>query len=254
MSRARSANDPQPFIGVVLPVHNEEALLDAALSGVDSALGHADLIGLVRHLVVVLDDCQDASSEIADRWVGRLSDRHIGLCDMTVLEVSERNVGSARRTGCSMLLERWRSVPPDSIWLATTDGDSVVPPNWLAVQLARKRAGAGVWMGSVTVVDWSSHQVATAEEWVRRNKAEHEPTHGASFGIAGDAYLGTGGFENLATGEDRALMAAARAWGAEAFYDRSAPVSTSARRDARAPDGFSRALRRIEAEAEPASL
>ena len=55
-----------------------------------------------------------------------------------------------------------------------------------------------------------------------------------------------GQFEHLATGEDRSFLRAVSAYGARCCFDRSAPVTTSARREARAPHGFSEALWRIE--------
>lgn len=41
-------------------------------------------------------------------------------------------------------------------WLATTDGDSTVPPHWLTTQVRLAVAGARVIAGTVTVADWKS--------------------------------------------------------------------------------------------------
>jgi hypothetical protein len=74
------------------------------------------------------------------------------------------------------------------------------------------------------MVDWSTQMGSTSAEWVRRNEAERESTHGAGFGISGDAEVRAGGFKSV-------------------------PVITSAPRETRAPEGFPYALCRIEAEA-----
>lgn len=156
----------------------------------------------------------------------------------------------ARRTGCSAALASAAKlgVVSASIWLATTDADSTVPAHWLSAQLASHEAGNDVWSGTVAVHDWKQRGDGTAAEWFRLYEAESEPAHGASLGINGEVYLDAGQFEELASGEDRSLLAAAAARGARCCFDRSAPVTTSSRHEARAPHGFAHALWRIEAQ------
>jgi hypothetical protein len=166
------------------------------------------------------------------------------------IEIDAANVGAARRTGCAAVLASAArlNLPPSSIWLTTTDGDSTVPECWLSTQMASHDGGIDVWSGTVTVHDWLPRQNETAAEWRRLYELESEPAHGASLGINGQIYLDVGQFEELASGEDGALLAAAAAYGAGCQFDRSAPVTTSARQDARAPHGFAHALSKIEAQ------
>jgi hypothetical protein len=59
-------------------------------------------------------------------------------------------------------------------------------------------------------------------------------------------YLSVGGFDGLATGEDRDLLDRMLARGAVARSDGTVRVVTSSRRHARAPRGFAHALSGIE--------
>jgi hypothetical protein len=199
------------------------------------------------HTVLVFDECRDRSRDIATTWRKDLRSRRQDHL-VSEIEIGAANVGSARRAGCSAVFAAAAMccIPPASIWLATTDADSRVPEHWLSTQLARHAAGADVWSGTVTVRDWTGRRESIAAEWHRRYEAELEPVHGASLGVNGQVYLDAGQFDSLASGEDRAFLRAASAFGARCCFDRSAPVVTSARCEARAPHGFSDALLRIE--------
>ncbi|MBO0867852.1 MAG: glycosyltransferase [Micromonosporaceae bacterium] len=126
------------------------------------------------------------------------------------------------------------------IWLAYTDADSRVPEDWLVRQLRHARAGAEVLVGTVTVEDWSDWPDGLAkayEEGYRRGQGRH--VHGANLGMTGSAYRSAGGFPDLPVGEDGALVAAAHRAGLRVVYATDLPVVTSARRQGRAPGGFS---------------
>ena len=71
--------------------------------------------------------------------------------------------------------------------------------------------------------------------------------HGANLGFRASAYLTAGGFPELPTAEDHALVAALATTGSRVLRTRALPVITSARRESRAPHGFSHYLARLEA-------
>ncbi|WP_162873780.1 glycosyltransferase, partial [Pseudomonas viridiflava] len=96
------------MIGILIPVHNEEQLLDLCLETIKQAAAHPALKGEQVEVLVVLDSCTDRSAEIA---------RAHGVM---ILEVTARNVGQARAEGAAFLLDR------GARWLACTDGDSSV--------------------------------------------------------------------------------------------------------------------------------
>ena len=72
------------------------------------------------HLIVVADACDDRTAEAA---------RDGGAA---VLEIRARSVGAARDAGMAEALSRTRQLSPESVWLATTDADTLVPPSWLS--------------------------------------------------------------------------------------------------------------------------
>ena len=73
--------------------------------------------------------------------------------------------------------------------------------------------------------------------------------HGANLGFRAATYLKAGGFPDAPTAEDHALVAALTATGSRMLRTRAVTVVTSARREARAPNGFSHYLAELEATA-----
>jgi Glycosyl transferase family 2 len=216
-------------VGVVLPVHDEEDLLPGALHALEDAVAALPTALSVR-TVVVLDSCGDASAGIAGRW----ADRRGAL----VLPRDCRSVGLARQAGCRAVLAGWPEMEPAQIWLATTDADSRVPPDWLTVQLHAHEAGVDLWAGRVRVAEKS----ATIQRWSERYAAEGGPIHGASLGFSAALYSELGGFRGLAHGEDRDLALRATAAGFRIRHAAKAVVTTSSRRLGRAPHGFASVL------------
>ncbi|MGH3167662.1 MAG: glycosyltransferase, partial [Trebonia sp.] len=92
--------------------------------------------------------------------------------------------------------------------------------------------------------DWSGHPARVRTLFRKRYGAgeaagEHSNVHGANLGFRAAAYLRAGGFPHVPTGEDHALVASLTAAGSRVLRTGTMPVVTSARREARAPDGFS---------------
>jgi hypothetical protein len=237
-------------VGIVVPVHNEERHIGAALTALETAVAHPDLADVICRIAVVLDSCSDDSAVIVDRWRRHL--RSTADRDLSILvRCRSANVGKARQRGCRALLRRWGAIDPRHIWLATTDADSEVPSDWLVVQRARHAEGFDFWAGRVAVADWSPRPQQIAGEWRRLYDAETTPIHGANMGVSAHAYLGAGGFRALRTGEDRALHRAIALTGGSVCYDRQGAVVTSARRLARAPQGFAHTLTALEEQRAP---
>jgi glycosyltransferase involved in cell wall biosynthesis len=239
-SRARTS----VRFGVVLPVHNEEELLPAALSALDRALSHVSGLSVAFGITIVLDACTDTSHDLASAWQQDPDSPWSGAID--IIEADVGNVGQARQIGFEALLSRWSDVDPGDIWLATSDADSEVPRNWISSQLAMRSEGGQVWAGAVAVTDWSGRREGTAEMWEASYEAEFIPIHGANFGIDAALYREAGGFAGLQTGEDRDLFERTLALGAVIGHDPRVRVVTSSRRVARAPRGFAHALSSFE--------
>lgn len=179
-------------------------------------------------IVVVADDCADGTEAVA---------KHAGV---EVLSVRLRNAGAARATGLDFVASS-ATVPLVGLWLATTDADSRVPPDWFEVQMRWHSEGWDAVAGTVVVDEWSSHSRETCREFARRygpSRDDHPHVHGANLSLSGAAYSLVGGFPPLALAEDHALVAALRRCGQRVARAGGLPVVTSSRRDARAADGF----------------
>jgi GT2 family glycosyltransferase len=128
--------------------------------------------------------------------------------------------------------------------MATTDADSRVPTDWLSVQLEAYGSGSDLWAGRVGV----SEESAVVRRWKDNYAAETQPIHGASMGFSALLSERIGGFRPLCSGEDRDFHRRAVAAGFRVTYDLRAAVTTSARRQGRAPRGFAGVLVGLEGE------
>lgn len=214
-------------VAVVVPAHDEQALLPGCLAAVRRA---AALVDLPVEVVVALDACTDRSAAMA---------RAAGAATVTL---AARSVGAARCAGAAYALRDGAS----GLWLATTDADTRPPPGWLAGQLRHARAGAELVVGTVAVDDWSPWPAGLPAAYrAAYGAAGHAHVHGANLGMTAAAYRRVGGFAALPLDEDRALVRAAHRAGARVVYATDIPVVTSARPVARAAGGFSRYLHRL---------
>lgn len=105
------------MIGVVIPVHNEAVLLGDCLQAVRQAALDPLLDAEPVEIVVALDACTDRSAAIAIRH------------EAQIVPLNARCVGAARALGASLALDY------GARWVAFTDADTIVPPNWLSAQL-----------------------------------------------------------------------------------------------------------------------
>eukprot|EP01133_Synstelium_polycarpum_P022920 gene22920-27482_t len=113
------------MIGVVVPVHDEEACLAACLDALRAAATCPLLRGEAVCIVIVLDACRDQSQRIALAHAMQADLRWRLDC----IAIEARNVGAARAAGARLLLQR------GARWLAFTDADTRVSPAWLSTQL-----------------------------------------------------------------------------------------------------------------------
>ncbi|BAH48496.1 putative glycosyltransferase [Rhodococcus opacus B4] len=214
-------------ITVVVPAHDEEALLPRCLDGVRTA---ARAVSVPVTVVVVLDGCTDGSEAVAR------------AADVDVVVLGARNVGAARRAGFGSV------APRPHEWFATTDADSVVPAHWLSSHLQHAGHGAQLVAGTVSVTDWSGwpDHVRSRYGSAYRAGAAHGHVHGASLGFSADLYRAVGGFASLPAHEDVDLVQRMVEHGADVVWSIDAPVETSARSDARAPLGFATYLEGLQ--------
>ncbi|MCK9923010.1 glycosyltransferase [Frankia sp. AgPm24] len=234
-------NGPSPpaRIGVVIPARDEQELVGPCLDAVATAAAHAELAGIPVTVLVVLDCCRDAT---AARCRAR---------GVPTLRIELRNVGAARRAGFAVLIGV-DGPGGGALWLATTDADTRVAPDWLAVQLRLARDGADAVLGIVEVDDWnelpSTLPARYRAGYVRLDGAErsHPHVHGANMAVSAAAYLRAGGMPCLPVGEDHALAARLTALpGVRVVSSTALRATTSARASSRVRGGFADHLRAL---------
>ena len=225
---------------VVIPARDEEALIGACLR---SVLAAAVGVDAPVSVVVAADGCLDTTVSVAR-----------GFSGIRVLEVESSNVGAARAAGVGAALRRVsRAVRSRNMWIANTDADSTVPPNWLSHQLALMRSGVDVMIGTVRprAAELSEEQWS----WWRATHVAGEPNghvHGANLGFRASAYRAAGGYRSVPEHEDVDLVArmmeartvvTTSVAAASSVATDECEVETSARRVGRTPGGYAGYLR-----------
>ncbi|TFD52735.1 glycosyltransferase [Cryobacterium frigoriphilum] len=218
-------------VGVIIPVRNEELLLPRCLTALAVAIAAvraAPALDRPRvQVVIVLDRCTDASASVAADWPKYLP-----------IVSTAAAVGAARRAGAARLTAGLAGASLRHLWLATTDADSAVPPNWLTTQLTFARNGSELVLG--TVVPDTELSFEQRQRWMLRHRVGegHPYVHGANLGVRADRYVDAGGFACVDTDEDVRLVAALRAVPVVEARTALMPVLTSGRLTGRAPAGF----------------
>ena len=222
-------------IAVLIPARNEEDLLPRCLRSVQAA--RKLLPNHVTSDVIVAVDCStDQTIAVADCEL-----RESGLVVRSLAGV----VGAARSIAADIALKRYQG-PHEYCWLANTDADCVVPPDWLLKQLSIAEQGFQAAAGIVDVDDFTEHLPHVAERfrltYLIRRDGTHPHVHGANLGVRADAYLIAGGWRSLATAEDHNLWGRLSRSGCRQVSASRLRVVTSGRRLGRAPHGFAQAL------------
>lgn len=222
-------------IAVLIPAADEEERITRCLASVRVAarqLGaHASIPARV---IVALDSCRDATAAAC-----------AAFGDVDTVTVTARCAGAARRTAAAAALRQWHGRAAE-LWLASTDADSRVPPDWLTVMAGEARRGADLVLG--TVLPGPGLDSAARARWLARHHLRdgHPHVHGANLGIRASSYIALGGWQPLAAGEDADLASrAASAGWARVIRTAAIPVLSSARRHGRAPGGFASYLREL---------
>ena len=216
-------------LAVVIPVHNEEQLLSRCLHALEAAVAR---VRVPCAVVVVIDASTDGSVAVARRH------------PFAVIEIGAGSVGAARSVGVTAALTSLAPAIDRHTWIANTDADSVVPPNWLTLQLDLAREGADLVIGTVRP-DFADLTPQHRQLWLDT----HEPgrpnghVHGANLGVRADVYRAAGGFSDASEHEDVMLVDRCRAAGAHVVASDGAEVITSGRFVGRTPGGYAAYLR-----------
>ncbi len=224
-------------VTVVVPAHNEEDTVTDCLTSVLSSLEES---GRESYVVVAADSCSDSTARRSREVLGGR-----GL----VVEGEWRNAGAARFAGTKAALCHAPQVHLGSLWLANTDADSIVPPDWVRSQLKYGDGGFAAVAGVVTVTSFDGHPEGTEDlfwqTYLLPESGGHPHVHGANLGVLAAAYMTVGGWPKVALAEDHALWNRLRAGGWQTISPRDVVVHTSGRPHGRAPGGFADTLREL---------
>ncbi|MHB8505945.1 MAG: glycosyltransferase family 2 protein [Acidimicrobiales bacterium] len=214
---------------VVVPARNEEGHIGRCLDALEATCRACPV---PSRIVVVLDSCTDGTAAVAAR------------SGVDVLAVRHGNVGRARDAGARLAIRR-STTSPDRLWLASTDADSWVQPDWLAFMVAAADAGADLVLGTVRP---ETPDALLLRAWAAAHHLRdgHRHVHGANLGVRASTYTDVGGYPPADTAEDVALAARInRCGGAVVLSTGEVPVLTSGRLVGRAPGGLAAYLRAL---------
>lgn len=235
-------------VAIAIPAYDEAERIGRCL---DSLAAQDDPGTIV--VVVVANNCSDATAAIARAPRGV----RVDVVEHRFAD-HERGAGAARRMAMAHAAQHGAIV-------LTTDADCVVDRDWVRAHRAAFARGADAVAGRVSA-DWSELRlhpqpalrigelewiylglIADAEPLFDPVAHDPAPRHaqrcGANLGITRAMLERVGGVPALATGEDRALLAAVEQADGRIRHDRAPHVTASARLVGRAGGGMADALR-----------
>lgn len=217
------------YVVVAVPARDEAATIAACLRSIDDAARRS---GAEVITVVAADSCSDGTAALANHLRFRYS-------RLVVVDGGWGCAGAARAAAVDTALAGI-SARPEKVWIANTDADCAVPPDWLSLQLDLGRFHQAI--GGVVELDSAACPIpllAAFRHTYRLDGAAHGHVHGANLGVRADAYAAVGGW-NRATplGEDRQLWDALAASGRPLLQTTAVRVTTSARTRSRVFGGF----------------
>ena len=229
------------------------------LGGCLAALGAQDA-AILDGVVLCLNNCSDGSAAVARQMAAKLP-FPVHVLDVT-LPPSQASAGVARR----LAMDRAAVLAGPGGVVLTTDADSRVAPDWLAVNLHALRAGADAVAGRAEIEPEGAalipphlHAIDAREcryaalldeiaslidpdpydPWPR-----HDEHSGASIAVTVEAYRHCGGMPPIGLAEDRAFFDALRRVDARIRHAPGARVVVSARLEGRARGGMADTMRR----------
>ncbi|HKJ12246.1 MAG TPA: glycosyltransferase family 2 protein [Ornithinimicrobium sp.] len=220
---------------VAIPAKNESLLLGACLRSVNETVRSLRLgtgVGSVC-VMVALDGCTDGTAAVAERAGAQ-----------TVMSEAG-GVGAARDQAVNRGLAHLHLLAGPHVWVACTDADSLVPPNWLTEQLRHADAGADMVVGTVQPAMEGGERRSA---WDRRHRLVegHPHVHGANLGLRASTWAAVGGFGVGAAHEDVRLVERVRQARFASVATDTTRVTTSARPWGRAEGGFADYLRALD--------
>lgn len=251
---------------VIVPVRNEAQRLPATLQALASQVNAPPY-----EVLVLANNCSDDSASIVRAFARRHPRFNLEVCEVT-LAPEVANVGHARRLLMEEACRRLAWGGQRGAFLASTDGDTRVAPDWLYQTAREIDAGADAVGGRLLAAcdgeatDGEPPEAARLRQrWQRWDTAyrlacqkleslldpddadpwpRHHQHFGASLAVRADAYRAVGGLpEGVPWLEDEALVTALRRADRRIRHSCAVRVLTSSRREGRVDVGLSWQLR-----------
>jgi Glycosyl transferase family 2 len=252
---------------VAVPARNEEERLPHLIR----SLGNQTWLGVKGrrlHVVLVLNNCDDASAKVALREAAYHPNLFLDLIKVD-FPAEDANVGSARR----LAMERaWQiSSDPTRTVLLTTDADSAPMRTWIDANLRAIEAGADIVGGKI--VGNEAEEASLGARFLQRAGRRcryaalidrlaalidplpydpwprHSDHTGASLAVRANVYAAVGGIPALPRREDLAFVSRVRGSGYRLRHPADVRVKVSARLNGRASGGMADCIKGwVEAE------
>lgn len=222
-------------IGIVIPAHNEAMTITKCLASVQTAIEQLPST-ITATVIVVLDSCRDDTLALVESMRVKSAGVNYLCCDYQC-------VGQVRDLGIR------HAIASGATWLACTDADSVVTPDWLIQQIAHTKAQpTDMICGVVSVDSWAHLTPQTRKDYMAhyQDKMGHRHIHGANLSFSTESYLAVGGFAPLGCHEDVDLVKRFESKGYAITWSNRVRVITSSRLQARATEGFAAFLANLE--------
>ncbi|HMO29327.1 glycosyltransferase [Enterovirga sp.] len=253
-----SRPEARPRAITAIPVRDEAERIGACLEALGAQAGIAPGSSAV---VLLVNNSSDGTIEVVRELAPRLA---VPL-RMVERNSPDANAGWARRGAMDAAADWLEEVGATDGVILTTDADSRVPPNWIALNLAAIAAGADGVAGQIALDEADEARLPASlrergllEETYERLLTElsaridperHDPwpTHwsqsGASLAVTLAAYRRVDGMPAIALGDDRAFVSRLKAADLIVRHTPEIVVATSGRLEGRAKGGVADTMR-----------
>ena len=243
------------FTAVAIPARDEADRIGPCLEALDAQTG-----AQLSAIVLLVNNTTDDTVGVA---------RRVPLRAGTRLHIIERHFPPEQATAGyarQQAMEYAAALAGPGGVLLTTDADGQADPDWLAANLAAIAAGADAVAGWVELhpIDWGHIPARLHEDDAREcaydalcdelharldpDPVDPMPRHtqnsGATIAVTAAAYARCGGVPPIASGEDRALIAALRRVDACVRHAPEVHVTVSGRIEGRSQGGMADTIRR----------
>lgn len=253
---------PKCLVSIVIPVRDEAEnlakVLDAFASQVD--LQNRPLDSDIYEVIVLANNCRDVSAETAREWQKRNPRIKLHVAEI-FLSPKHSNIGFVRRRLMNEAFRRLTAKKSGGGIIATTDGDTLVAPDWIAATIEEIKRGADavggrILMGAAELAQMNEraryfhlldeeYRLLVAEYECHLDRLCHDvfPRHhqhfNGSFAVTTEAFKLAGGIPEVPFLEDIAFYHALLRIDAKVRHSPAVRVFTSSRHSGRSKIGLS---------------